>query len=291
MSALSVVIPTYNRCSTLQKILSAYMSQTALQKVGEILVVDDGSTDSTGTVVGLVARESVVPVRYFRQRNKGPAAARNLGIREATSDLILFTDDDVIPDPTLTAAHLEWHRKFPEVSTAVLGHVAWAAEVNPTPFMKWYGSEALFAYTRLVGKIDIDYTNFYTSNLSLKTEFLRSNGTFDEDFKSAAWEDIELGFRLNNAGMRLMYNCKALAYHHVHVSFDEACRRYRRSTVARGVFEQKEAGRCHQSSMMSPLKRGLKKCLGSSLSLLKSFMDWNVPLPSSVYRTMFRIYR
>jgi glycosyltransferase involved in cell wall biosynthesis len=291
MNALSVVIPTYNRCGTLQKVLSAYLNQTALQSINEILVVDDGSTDSTSTIVDHISKGSVVPIRYVRQQNRGPAAARNVGIRKATSGLILFTDDDIIPDPILVAEHLDWHRRFPELSTAVLGHVTWAPEVNPTPFMKWYGSDALFAYARLVGRTEIDYTNFYTCNLSLKTEFLRSNGMFDEDFKIAACEDIELGFRLVEAGMHLLYNNKALAYHHQYISFDEACRRHRKSVAARELFAQKVAGRSQQMLTTSSVKQRFKKCLAPPLSLLKGSMDWNVALPRTVYRTMFRICR
>ena len=206
MKPISVVIPTYNRCDTLKKALVAYLDQTALQSIAEILVVDDGSTDSTGGVVELMARESVVPIRYLLQENKGPAAARNVGIREAAGELILFTDDDIIPQRDLVAQHLEWHRNFPGEETAVLGYVTWAPEISSTPFMKWYGLEALFSYAELAGRSKIDYRYFYTCNISLGKYFLHRNGIFDEDFKVAAWEDIELGFRLDRAGMRLLYN-------------------------------------------------------------------------------------
>ena len=303
MGALSVVIPTHNRCATLQKAISAYLDQTALENISEIIVVDDGSTDSTGNVVARLSEASRRPIRYLRQENQGPATARNLGIREVRSEIILFTDDDIIPTPNLVAEHLDWHRRFPEPSTAVLGNVTWAQEVKPTPFMKWYGSDALFLYAHFIGRTELDYTDFYTCNLSLKTAFLRCHGVFDEEFRVAAYEDIELGYRLKKAGMRLLFSPEALAYHQQFISFEDACRRARKAGQAEEIFEKKEAGiyfASRQRLMLSPLKRRLlpfrkqlqplKKHLAWVFLPLKSVMDWRVPLPWSVYRMMFRIY-
>jgi glycosyltransferase involved in cell wall biosynthesis len=304
MHTLSVVIPTYNRCETLQKAICAHLNQTALENISEIIVVDDGSTDSTKDVVMRLSEASSLSIRYFRQANKGPAAARNVGVREARSELVLFTDDDIIPEPTLTAQHLDWHRRFPDLPIAVLGKVTWAQEVKATPFMKWYGSDALFAYAHFIGRTELDYTDFYTCNLSLKTAFLRRNGVFDEEFKVAAYEDVELAYRLKKAGMRLLYNPNALAYHQQYVSFDDACRRARKAGLAEEVFRQKEAGiyfASRQSTMLSPLAQRLlpfkkrlhflKKHLALAFLPLKSVMDWRLPLPWSVYRMMLRIYR
>jgi glycosyltransferase involved in cell wall biosynthesis len=304
MHELSVIIPTYNRCETLHKAISAYLNQSALRNLSEIIVVDDGSTDSTGDVVTALSEESNGLIRYFRQPNRGPAAARNRGIREARCELVLFTDDDIIPTPNIVVEHIEWHRRFPEESTAVLGHVTWAQEVKPTPFMKWYGSDALFSYAHFVGRTELDYADFYTCNLSLKTAFLRRNGVFDEDFKVAAYEDVELAYRLKKTGLRLLYNPNALAYHEQYVSFDDACRRARKAGLAEQVFRTKEAGiyfASQQSKMLSPLARRLlpfkkrlhffKKHLALAFVPLKSVMDWRVPLPWSVYRMMLRIYR
>src|SRR5579863_876754 len=305
MSTLSVVIPTYNRSEILQQAVSAHLKQTAVENVSEIIVVDDGSTDSTRDVVAMLSERSSISIRYFRQENKGPAAARNLGIREACSELVLFTDDDIIPRPTLVAEHLDWHRRFPESSTAVLGNVTWAPEVRITPFMRWYGSDFLFSYAHFIGRTELDYTDFYTCNLSLKTAFLRRNGVFDEEFKVAAYEDIELGYRLKKAGMRLLYSAKAQGYHEQYVSFDDACRRARKAGLAEEIFRKKEAGIYYYASRRSlgpsslerrllPFRKRLvllRKPLAWAFLPLKKVMDWRVPLPWSVYRMMLRICR
>lgn len=294
MNRLTVVIPTYNRCDTLKKAILAYLGQTDLRDLDEILVVDDGSKDETADVVARLSEGSVIPIRYFQQENKGPAAARNVGIREATTSLVLFTDDDIIPSPTLVAEHIKWHSRFPELSAAVLGHVTWSPEVNPTPFMKWYGVDgALFAYARFEGRIEIEYRYLYTCNLSVKTEFLRKNGTFDEDFKVAAYEDIELGYRLSKVGMRLRYNRDALAYHQQYVSFADACRRYRKAVSAAEVLKRKEAGH-HYPPPPGLRKRFIRQVVKWAAPVLlpfRSLMDARVPLPWAIYRIIFAAFR
>jgi len=294
MNVLSVVIPTCNRSVTLQKALSAYFEQTAISSIAEIVVVDDGSTDSTSAVVERLSKESIVPIRYFRQENRGPAAARNVGIREAAGELILFTDDDIIPGPNLVAEHLDWHRNFPELSTAVLGYVTWDPEVKPTPFMRWYGSDSLFLYGRLVGQRQIDCTYLYTCNVSLKTEFLRSYGTFDEDFKSAAYEDTELGYRLAKAGLQLLYNSRAIAYHHQFFLFSDACRKAVANTAATRVFLQKEAGRLilgpqleRRSRLWIRIAKWPAMLVAAALKPARRLLNSYVPLPRFIYQLFF----
>lgn len=289
----TIIIPTHNRREILRKAIAGYQAQSALEKISELIVVDDGSTDSTSSVVAELSARSRVPIQYLRQENRGPAAARNAGIRAAAGAQILFTDDDIIPGPDLVAEHARWHSKFPDKETAVLGRVTWSPNLRLTPFMRWYGLEALFAYAEIEGKTEVTYRHFYTCNISLKSDFLRRNGGFDEDFKVAAWEDIELGFRLSKAGMSLMYNTAAIAYHEQMTSFRDACIRYRKSLAAAEIFKQTDAGRqCPQLTKgPSEVRQRYKKYLAPILSPFKALMDWRVPLPWSVYRTMFRIYR
>jgi len=96
---VSVIIPTFNRCQELHLCLQSLALQTLAPADFEILIIDDGSTDATAQVVQDFQRQTEIAVRYFVQPNQGPAVARNLGIREAVSPLIAFTDDDCRPDP------------------------------------------------------------------------------------------------------------------------------------------------------------------------------------------------
>jgi glycosyltransferase involved in cell wall biosynthesis len=96
MPSISVVIPTYNRAQNLIKALSS-VSQQTYQPV-EIIVVDDGSTDETESVVRSFRSElnkTSTTVEFIQHNtNKGPAAARNTGIEHATGDFVAFLDSD-----------------------------------------------------------------------------------------------------------------------------------------------------------------------------------------------------
>ena len=299
-SSLSVIIPTYNRKDLLAKALQGYLVQSSPQLIKELLVIDDGSTDGTESMVREFSPRAPFPIRYFRQPNQGPAAARNVGIREACSNLVLFSDSDIIPTSGLARQHLEWHKQNPQVTTAILGYVTWDPRVNPTPFMRWYGEGGpLFAFRQFRNEREISFRFFYSCNLSLKTEFLRSGGQFDEDFKSAAYEDIELGYRLRKKGLQLLYNPAALAHHYQFFSFADACRKAEASAAARRIFEQKEAGRYLQeqrSKKAAGLSRrvatwlaaGVSRAVGSNTR----WLDSRIPLPSLLYRSIYwhRVY-
>jgi glycosyltransferase involved in cell wall biosynthesis len=294
-NSLTVIIPTYNRRDLLAKALAGYLTQSSPQLIHELLVVDDGSTDDTESTVVDFAARAPFPVRYLRQANKGPAAARNFGIREAQSSLLLFTDSDIIPERNLVEQHIEWHRKNPQISTAVLGYVTWSPEVKATPFMRWYGEEgALFAYRRFRGRREIDFFYLYTCNLSLKTAFLQNCGQFDEEFKRACWEDTELSFRLHKSGLRLLYNAQAVAFHHQSFTFDEACRKALSNSAARELFFTKEAGQYFLAQRGKRMKSvrlrlaklaatGVGKLVGSATRLL----DSEIPLPSMIYGSLY----
>lgn len=92
-SAVTVIIPTYNRAALLPKAIESVLNQSYAPF--ELIVVDDGSEDDTETLVAGYGRA----VRYIRQPNRGPAAARNQGIRAASHELLAFLDSDDWFDP------------------------------------------------------------------------------------------------------------------------------------------------------------------------------------------------
>jgi hypothetical protein len=89
---ISVIVPTYNGASFLREAIDSILAQD--YPTLEIIVVDDGSTDGIQAAVAALP----VDVRFFRQPNLGPAAARNRGIRDACGQFIAFLDvDDLWP--------------------------------------------------------------------------------------------------------------------------------------------------------------------------------------------------
>jgi glycosyltransferase involved in cell wall biosynthesis len=107
MTGISVIIPTYNRVSFLDRALASVQRQSL--SCNEILVIDDGSNDETRNCVIRFSAGCPVPVRYIYQNNKGPAAARNKGIQEANFSFLAFLDSDD-----------HWQKKKLEIQYAAL---------------------------------------------------------------------------------------------------------------------------------------------------------------------------
>jgi GT2 family glycosyltransferase len=85
---VSIIIPTFNRCTVLQRALNSIYSQSYTDY--EIIVIDDGSTDDTATMIDQFFPE----VRYFYQSNNGVSTSRNKGLAHATGDWVAFLDSD-----------------------------------------------------------------------------------------------------------------------------------------------------------------------------------------------------
>jgi glycosyltransferase involved in cell wall biosynthesis len=92
---VTVIIATYNRAQLLRQTLESLTRQT--RPADEILVVDNNSSDSTKAVAGEYSDK--LPLRYVFEAKQGVAFARNCGIRNATGDILAFTDDDCHPEP------------------------------------------------------------------------------------------------------------------------------------------------------------------------------------------------
>jgi len=210
---LSVIIPTYNRKDNLVKTLKAFSQQS--YKNFEIIIVDDGSIDSTGEVVKRLSLS--LEMKYVFQQNKGPASARNLGIRQAKGEIVFFTGDDIIPSENLLQEHINIHQTAKR-NIVVLGYTKWAPQIKVTPFRK-YITDYHFAYPSIVDENNVNWGYFYTSNISINKDFLEKAGLFDEEFPYAAYEDTELGYRLFQYGMRMVFNKEAIAYHNHLINF------------------------------------------------------------------------
>ncbi|MFZ5787843.1 MAG: glycosyltransferase family 2 protein [Acidobacteriota bacterium] len=211
--SVSVVIPTYNRKDALLRTLEALREQRVPPT--EVIVVDDGSADDTASAAEawMSGSHGPTPIRVLRQDNAGPGAARNRGVAAATGDLVLFLGDDTTPDSDLVAEHLAAHRALAEPA-AVVGFTDWdRGRMRVTPFLEHANNDgAQFAYGLFAHGDDLPFTCLYTSNLSVPRAVL-GPAPFSPEFRHAAWEDCELGYRLSLRGVRIVLWATARARH------------------------------------------------------------------------------
>ena len=119
---VSVVVPVYNVEGFLREALDSLFAQD--YEPFEVVVVDDGSTDGSGAIA-----RSYPGVRYLRQENQGPAAARNAGIAAARGEIVAFADADDVQLPTRLSVQVGYLIEHPEIS-ATLGRQVW---ITPPP--------------------------------------------------------------------------------------------------------------------------------------------------------------
>ncbi len=233
----SVVIPTFERPDTLFQVLDALARQKDPPDF-EVVVVDDGSRDETPS--RLAAYQAAYPFRFFSQSNSGPAAARNRGIAEARGRLILFLGDDTVPEAELLAVHARTHGQTRPHPVAVLGYTTWPRGRRVSPFLHHINEYGLqFGYGLIEDPESVPFNFFYTSNISLPRALLVEAGLFDTTFPHAAWEDIELAYRLTRMGMKMLYRPEAVARHHHDITFASFRRRQEKAGEAAAIFYAK----------------------------------------------------
>jgi glycosyltransferase involved in cell wall biosynthesis len=216
----SVVIPTYNRLDMLVRVLDSLAAQADAPSF-EVIVINDGSSDVTERVVS--QRKGIT---FRTQANGGPGKARNHGVSLATGRFVLFIGDDTVPEPDFLAEHARVHRETGnDRLVAVLGFTGWPRGERVTAFMDYINDYGLqFGYKLIQHGQVVPFNFFYTSNISIDRQLLTDH-PFDTTFPSAAWEDIELAYRLDALGLKIHYNEKAVTRHYHPMTVDSFARR------------------------------------------------------------------
>lgn len=189
---ISVIVPTHNRRERLERKLRGLEAQTG---EFEVVVVADGCTDDT--VAFLADYRPVYPLKVLYTDGKGPAFARNRGTEAAEGEILLFSDDDVLPGPGWIQAHQDAHS---EAKTVAVGRLVLPPELRnsgatdlPGPRVFWW--------------------NVTGNNTSLPKSLFDEIGGYDEAFSAYGGEDPDLGYRLVRAGGRLKFLAAAEGVH------------------------------------------------------------------------------
>ncbi|MCX5910075.1 MAG: glycosyltransferase [Deltaproteobacteria bacterium] len=191
----SIVIPIRNSVDSLNRVLSGLSCQDFPFPEWEVIGCADGSATDLGPVLQNFGK--VIPgLCLVRQKAKGPAAARNLGIRKSAAPMIIFLDSDILPAPNLVK---ELHAALQENPTSA------GVEARIEPLGESFGPLWDGPVCRNGGR-------FHTAAIAYRRDALLQAGGFDETFPFPACEDVDLAMRVLDQGP-IPFLPTAVAYH------------------------------------------------------------------------------
>lgn len=234
----AIIIPSFNRPERLARCLDAACSQDADDY--EIIVVDDGSRVPLSEICASFGDK----VRYIRQQNLGPAAARNNGVKLSSARFLAFTDDDCCPRPDWLSTLITAHGG--DDSCLVGGLVVNGLADNSYASASQALCDFLYDYFEASsGKIPF----FTSNNLGISRSGFDLMGGFDESFGRAASEDRDFCCRWREAGGRLVYSHVSIVDHYhdmringflrQHFHYGAGARHFRYLIKKRGVSKPK----------------------------------------------------
>jgi glycosyltransferase involved in cell wall biosynthesis len=188
---VSVVIPTYNRAGLVRQAVESALAQTHAGV--QIIVVDDGSTDSTLAALEPLRND----ITYVFQENRGRSAARNAGFALAKGEFLVFLDSDDLLPPTRLRLQASYLLEHPAIG-AVFGRQEW---LNPAP---WMARDAVYG--------DID--GIPLSSAMFRREVLLELGGYDQSFVQG--EDMDLLIRMRERGIQHAVLSEVVLYRRFH---------------------------------------------------------------------------
>jgi GT2 family glycosyltransferase len=222
----SVVIPTFERPQPLAACLAALAAMTYDRTSFEVLVVDDGGTSPLDSLVA--GFQDRLDITFLKQKNAGPATARNHGASRASGSCLVFIDDDCAP-ATDYLSKLE--ARIADAPGCTIG----GRTINAlTGNVFSTASQTLCDYLYHYYNANPDDARFLASNnMAVPAEVFRAVRGFDTTFKLAAFEDRELCDRLRRRGGRIVYAPEAHIYHSHPMTLRRYCRQH--YTYGRGA--------------------------------------------------------
>ena len=224
---VSVIIPTFQRCESVKRLLESFRRQTFPSSDYEVIICIDGSND--GTKEMLEATRADYDLRWDWSPNSGRSAARNSGIRMALGDVLVFLDDDMELSPGFLEAHYNSHGHRDRI--VILGAAPITVNKDSLPVARYVGTK----FNSHIEKLSepgykIKIWDFYSGNFSIRRENIVEAGLFSEDFVIYGNEDVELASRLQKSGIDIIYNPNALCIQYYEKSFQELAK----DTIATG---------------------------------------------------------
>ncbi|MBL7124586.1 MAG: glycosyltransferase family 2 protein [Dehalococcoidales bacterium] len=200
---VSIIIPMYNAGKTIIQTLRALKNQT--RKDFEVIVVDDGSTDTSARLVAEFSKQSNLTIRLVHQENSGPAKARNLGVKHSKGDIIIFLDSDCIPPPN-------WVQEMVSpLNKSVVGcNCGYKVKNRDSLIARYVDYEIAKRHEKMIGR-NIDTIGTYSASF-VKAAFVEA-GAFNTEYTAANAEDFDLAFSITRMGYNLRFIGEVFVWH------------------------------------------------------------------------------
>jgi glycosyltransferase involved in cell wall biosynthesis len=204
---VSVVVPTYKRPKLLLKCLIKLCEQNFSKHLYEVIIVTDGADIETESIVNLLSEKYYAfnLLCYSLDKKRGPAAARNKGASIAKGELILFTDDDCLPDENWIQNFWNAYQFNQQKLVAFTGSTKVPCKNCPTDYEK--------------NIAHLETAEFITANCACTKAAFNLVKGFDEDFPIAWREDSEFQFRLINHAIPIIKVKDAVVVHPVRAAY------------------------------------------------------------------------
>lgn len=200
--SITVAIPCYNGAAFIGQTIEAILSQS--RPPDDVILIDDGSTDASAEII------SGYPVRLVRHaKNQGLSAGRNTALENTRTEYIVYVDADAYADPEMLAAlEEEFCQAGADPMFAGAGGQGLEA-VQDTVYDHWRSLHASQSF----GPQRIERMEYLAGLcMGYRTHVLKEAGGFYPMFRTNG-EDMDMGWRLNDAGYHLIYTPKARVYH------------------------------------------------------------------------------
>ena len=226
----SIVIALNPHENDFERVLQAYLHQTAPPSSFELIVVNGGARTDVQATLQRASR--IMSVRLIEIEPRGRAAANNAGVRAAQSELIVFMADDFVPCATLVRAHIDFHRHASARAIGI-GPAFFADGLREDLFRRWLeDSGLLFGIAFGMAGNEWPQGFFYVGNASMQRSLFEELGQFDEAFDHDLTDDFEFSLRLRRRGVRTHFLPKARCSHEHEVTLGERIEASRRSGEA-----------------------------------------------------------
>ncbi len=217
-----IEISTFNNKEVLNKVLDRLAQQTYPTSKFKVILSDDGSSDGLLEMVESIRHKMTYKIVILKNKHQGAAEAHNQGIRACDDGLVIMMAADILASPDFIQEHVNTHKHNEADNVVVVGKLVQSKELPQTIFQQSWDKlvNALFS-----GEMkELQHKGFFVSNMSFKRVFMIKHGMF-LNWPPAAQEDIELGYRLTDNGMKLIINHKALGFHHHQATLNSVARR------------------------------------------------------------------